>query len=93
MGNIWRFPYILGENGGSAFLFVYLACALAIGLPLLITELAIGRRGARGASGSIESVAAETGASKRWGRVGSLGVFRAFVILSYYTVISGWTLD
>ena len=93
MGNIWRFPYILGENGGSAFLFIYLACALGIGLPLLITELAIGRRGARGAAGSIESVAAETGASKRWGRVGSLGVFCAFVILSYYTVISGWTLD
>lgn len=93
MGNIWRFPYILGENGGSAFLFVYLACALAIGLPLLITELTIGRRGGRSASGSIQVVAAETGASKAWGRVGSLGVFCAFVILSYYTVISGWTLD
>jgi len=93
MGNIWRFPYVLGENGGSAFLFVYLACALAIGLPLLITELTIGRRGGRSASGSIQAVAAETGASSTWGIVGSLGVFCAFVILSYYTVISGWTLD
>ncbi len=93
MGNIWRFPYVLGENGGSAFLFVYLACALAIGLPLLITELTIGRRGGRSASGSIQAVAGETGASKAWGMVGSLGVFCAFVILSYYTVISGWTLD
>jgi NSS family neurotransmitter:Na+ symporter len=93
MGNIWRFPYILGENGGSAFLFVYLACALAIGLPLLITELTIGRRGGRSASGSILAIAAETGASKAWARAGSLGVLCAFVILSYYTVISGWTLD
>ena len=93
MGNIWRFPYVLGENGGSAFLFIYLAFALGIGLPLLITELTIGRRGGRSASGSIEVVAAEAGIGKGWGRVGSLGVFCAFVILSYYTVISGWTLD
>ena len=93
MGNIWRFPYVLGENGGSAFLFIYLAFALGIGLPLLITELTIGRRGARSASGSIEAVSAEAGIRKGWGIVGSLGVFCAFVILSYYTVISGWTLD
>ena len=93
MGNIWRFPYVLGQNGGSAFLFIYLACALGIGLPLLITELTIGRRGLLSASGSIEAVAAESGIRKGWGRVGSLGVFCAFVILSYYTVISGWTLD
>lgn len=66
LGNIWRFPYLTGENGGSAFLIVYLACAFAIGLPLLIGELAIGRRGRRSASGSIRAVAAECGASSRW---------------------------
>jgi NSS family neurotransmitter:Na+ symporter len=93
MGNIWRFPYITGENGGSAFLFIYLACALAIGLPLLITEISIGRRGRASASSSIRAVAAESGASSLWGKVGGLGIFCAFVILSYYTVISGWTLD
>jgi NSS family neurotransmitter:Na+ symporter len=93
MGNIWRFPYLTGQNGGSAFLFIYLAFALGIGLPLLITELSIGRRGRSSASGSIRAVAAECGRSKVWGRVGGLGVFCAFVILSYYTVISGWTLD
>ena len=93
MGNIWRFPNVLGENGGSAFLFLYLACALGIGLPLLITELTIGRRGRRSASGSMSAVAGEVGKSKSWGAVGSLGIFCAFVILSYYTVISGWTLD
>lgn len=93
MGNIWRFPYVLGQNGGSAFLFIYLACALGIGLPLLITEIAIGRRGQSSATGSYRAVAAECGRSRAWGHVGTLGIFCAFVILSYYTVISGWTLD
>ncbi len=93
MGNIWRFPYQLGENGGSAFLIIYLGCALAIGLPLLITEIAIGRRGAASASQSFANVAVECGRSRKWGVVGTLGIFCAFVILSYYTVLSGWTLD
>jgi NSS family neurotransmitter:Na+ symporter len=93
MGNIWRFPYVLGENGGSAFLFIYLAFALGIGLPLLITEITIGRRGKSSATGSYQAVATECGRSKAWRNVGTLGIFCAFVILSYYTVISGWTLD
>ena len=93
MGNIWRFPYVTGQNGGSAFLFIYLAFALGIGLPLLITEITIGRRGRASASGSIRVIAKECRISKAWGKVGGLGVFCAFVILSYYTVISGWTLD
>jgi NSS family neurotransmitter:Na+ symporter len=93
MGNIWRFPNVLGQNGGSAFLFLYLGCALGIGLPLLITELTIGRRGRSSAPGSLVAVANEVGRSTRWGGVGSLGIFCAFIILSYYTVISGWTLD
>ena len=83
MGNIWRFPYVLGENGGSAFLFIYLAFALVIGLPLLIAEISIGRRGKSSANGSYAAVAVESGKSKRWGAVGSLGIFCAFVILSY----------
>ena len=93
MGNIWRFPYVLGENGGSAFLFIYLAFALGIGLPLLITEITIGRRGRSSATGSFRAVAAACSRSRAWGNVGTLGIFCAFVILSYYTVISGWTLD
>ena len=93
LGNIWRFPYVTGQNGGSAFLFIYLAAALIIGLPLLITELSIGRRGKSSAPGSIINVAEASGASRSWGLVGSLGVFCAFIILSYYSVMSGWTLD
>ena len=93
MGNIWRFPYQLGENGGSAFLILYLACALGIGLPLLITEISIGRRGAASASQSVANVARESGRSSRWSIIGNLGIFCSFVILSYYTVLSGWTID
>ena len=93
LGNIWRFPYVTGQNGGSAFLFIYLAAALIIGLPLLITELSIGRRGRSSAPGSIVNVAIASNASRSWGIVGTLGVFCAFIILSYYSVMSGWTLD
>lgn len=93
LGNIWRFPYITGVYGGSAFIFIYVACALGIGLPLLITELTIGRRGRSSPSGSIRAVAAESGASPLWGNVGTLAVFCVFIILSYYTVLSGWTFD
>ncbi len=93
MGNIWRFPYQLGENGGSAFLIIYLACAFAIGLPLLITEISMGRRGGASASQSVVNVAQEVGGSARWGIIGNLGIFCAFIILTYYTVLSGWTLD
>jgi len=93
MGNIWRFPYQLGENGGSAFLILYLGCAFAIGLPLLITEISLGRRGRASASTSVINVARECGHSPAWGFIGTLGIFCAFVILSYYTVLSGWTLD
>lgn len=93
MGNIWRFPYQLGENGGSAFLIIYLAFALGIGLPLLITEITIGRRGKASAPTSFANVAVESGRSKKWSFIGTLGIFCAFVILSYYSVLSGWTLD
>jgi len=93
MGNIWRFPYQLGENGGAAFLIVYLFCAIGIGLPLLITEISMGRRGGASASQSVRNVADECGRSRRWGFIGNLGIFCAFVIMSYYTVLSGWTLD
>ena len=93
MGNIWRFPYQLGENGGAAFLIIYLVFALGIGLPLLITEISIGRRGQASASRSFINVAVEAGRSRNWGWVGTLGIFCAFVVLSYYAVLSGWTLE
>ncbi len=93
LGNIWRFPYVAGEYGGSAFLFVYLACVACIGVPLLMTELTIGRRGRGSPTRAIRAVARESGASPAWGHVGTLAVICVFIILSFYTVISGWTFD
>ncbi|VAV91501.1 Sodium-dependent transporter, SNF family [hydrothermal vent metagenome] len=93
LGNIWRFPYIMGENGGAAFLIIYLACALLIALPLLVSELAIGRRGRGSPVASMLNVAAEAGASPHWKALGGLAVVGIFVIMSYYTVIAGWTFD
>ncbi|MBT8080548.1 MAG: sodium-dependent transporter [Gammaproteobacteria bacterium] len=93
LGNIWRFPFVTGENGGAAFLIIYVLCAFAIGLPLIITELTIGRRGRGSPTGSLVAVARESETSTRWGAVGTLAIFCVFIILSYYTVLSGWTFD
>jgi NSS family neurotransmitter:Na+ symporter len=95
LGNIWRFPYIVGENGGSAFIFVYLVFAIGIGVPMVMAEWTIGRRssGAASASGSILAVAREAGVSSRWSGVGTMAVIAAFMLLMFYTVIAGWTMD
>ncbi len=93
LGNIWRFPYVVGENGGSAFVIIYLLCAFAIGLPLLVTELAIGRLGRSNPSESYRAVARNSGRSTIWGGVGTLAIACVFVVLSFYTVLSGWTFD
>ena len=93
LGNIWRFPYVVGENGGSAFVIIYLLCAFAIGLPLLVTELAIGRLGRSDPAESYRAVARSSGRSTAWGIVGALAIACVFVVLSFYTVLSGWTFD
>ncbi len=93
LGNIWRFPFVTGENGGGAFLLIYLVCALLISLPLLISEFAIGRMGRGSSTGSYRNVARRAGISTRWGAAGTLAAFCVFTILSYYTVITGWTFD
>jgi NSS family neurotransmitter:Na+ symporter len=93
LGNIWRFPYVVGENGGSAFVIIYLLCAFAIGLPLLVSELAIGRLGRRDPAGSYRAVAKSAGRSTAWGMVGTLAIACVFAVLSFYTVLSGWTFD
>ncbi len=93
LGNIWRFPYVAGENGGSAFVIIYLACAFVIGLPLLVSELAIGRLGRLDPAGSYRAVAQAAGRSPAWGAVGTLAILCVFAVLSFYTVLSGWTFD
>jgi len=93
LGNIWRFPYVTGENGGSAFLIIYLVCAFVISLPLLVSELAIGRQGQGSSAGSYRNLATNIGRSPKWGLVGTLALSCVFIILSYYTVLSGWIFD
>lgn len=95
LGNIWRFPYVVGENGGSAFVLVYLLFAFGIGVPLVMAEWTIGRRGsgAASASGSVREVARQSGASPAWGNVGGLAVLAVFMLMLFYTVVAGWTMD
>jgi NSS family neurotransmitter:Na+ symporter len=93
LGNIWKFPYMTGSNGGSAFVLVYLCCILGIGLPLLMAELMLGRRGQRSAVSSMRVLANEAGASPLWQAIGAFGVVGALLILSFYSVVAGWILD
>ncbi len=88
LGNIWRFPYVTGENGGAAFVVVYLACVLLIGLPLLWNELAIGRAGGRDAVNSFFAIRPRT----RFAITGVFCLLCCFLVLSYYGVIAGWTV-
>lgn len=95
LGNIWRFPYVTGENGGGAFVIIYLICAFGIGVPLVMTEWAIGRRAAHAASaaGSFRELAKEQGQSPHWGKVGGLAILAVFMLMLIYTTIAGWTMD
>lgn len=95
LGNIWRFPYITGENGGAAFILVYLFCALCIGVPLVMAEWAIGRRAnkAKSASASFNQLALANKLSPRWGAVGGMAIIAVFMMMLTYTVITGWTLE
>ncbi|HGY55583.1 MAG TPA: sodium-dependent transporter [Caldithrix abyssi] len=88
LGNIWRFPYIVGENGGAAFVFVYVFFVIAIGLPYMFAELALGRSVQRNPVGAIEAI--KPGSA--WKAVGYLGVITGLGILSFYGVIAGWTV-
>lgn len=89
LGNIWRFPYMLGENGGAAFLLVYISCILFLGIPVMITEFFIGRYSRKNAAGAFKVMAPGT----KWSVIGYNGVTAAFLILGYYAVVSGWTLE
>lgn len=88
VGNVWRFPYIVGKYGGGAFLIIYLFLIAIIGVPLMISEIAIGRKAQSDAIGSFKKL--EPG--KKWYLAGVVGVTAAFLILGYYSVVAGWTL-
>ncbi|MEM9617651.1 MAG: sodium-dependent transporter [Pseudomonadota bacterium] len=92
LGNLWRFPYVAGENGGGAFVLFYVICVLLIGLPVLVAELFIGRRGGMSAVGSVVKIAAAEGRSPLWSLQSWFGMIGAFIILTFYSVIAGWVL-
>ncbi len=92
LGNIWKFPYITGENGGGAFVLVYLACIAIIGIPVMIAEIMLGRRGRRSPVTSMIELAKDSNQSQRWGLLGVMMMAAAFLILSFYSVIAGWAI-
>ena len=93
LGNIWRFPYVAGENGGAAFLLIYVAFVLLLGIPVMMAEILIGRAGRRGPMQALGALAAEAGASAHWRWLGLFGAFTVFCILSFYSVVSGWSIE
>ena len=88
LGNIWRFPYVVGESGGGAFLLIYLGFVLLLGIPVMLSEFVIGRKAKRNAFGAFKKIAPGT----LWPLVGVIGIVAAFVILAFYSTIAGWTL-
>ncbi|MGI8943786.1 MAG: sodium-dependent transporter [Qipengyuania sp.] len=92
LGNIWRFPTLAGESGGGAFVIFYIGCVFLLGLPLVLSEIFIGRAGQTDAVGSIRKVAVQSNASPAWSIFGGIGAIAAFLILSFYSVVAGWVL-
>ena len=92
LGNIWKFPYITGENGGGAFVLVYLLCVLLIGVPIMMAEILIGRRGRQSPINTMRALAREESQHGFWQVVGWSGMVAGFLIISYYSVIAGWAL-
>ena len=89
LGNIWRFPYMLGQNGGAAFLAVYILCIILLGLPVMLSEFFIGRHTRKNAAGAFKVLAPGT----KWSLIGYNGVLASFLILGFYSVVAGWTLE
>jgi NSS family neurotransmitter:Na+ symporter len=92
LGSVWRFPYLAGANGGSAFIFVFVLACLAIATPLLVAEYMIGRRARLSPPQAAGAVAASFGRSRGWNAIGQLGMWAALLIMSYYTTIAGWVM-
>lgn len=93
LGNIWKFPYIAGENGGGAFVLIYLVCVAFVGAPIMISEVMLGRKGRASPINTMRKLTQAAGASSRWTFLGWMGVLAGILILSYYAVIAGWALN
>ena len=93
LGNIWKFPYIAGENGGGAFVLIYLVCIAAVGIPIMVSEVLMGRQGRSSPIHTMRKLAKKSGRSNCWSILGWMGVLAGFLILSYYAVIAGWAVN
>ncbi|MBL4761582.1 MAG: sodium-dependent transporter, partial [Gammaproteobacteria bacterium] len=92
LGNIWKFPYMAGENGGGAFVLIYLVFVAGIGIPIMLAEVMLGRRGRQSPINTMHALAKSSDASKFWGGIGWLGAIAGLLILSFYSVIAGWAM-
>ncbi|MGA7983011.1 MAG: sodium-dependent transporter [Chromatiaceae bacterium] len=92
LGNVWRFPYTTGEYGGGAFVLVYLLCVAAVGIPIMMAEVMLGRRGRQSPINTMRTLARREGRSPAWQLLGWMGILAGFLILSFYSVVAGWTL-
>ena len=89
LGNIWRFPYMTGQNGGAAFILIYLVCIILLGLPGMLSEFIIGRHSASNAARAYTNL----GKHKAWGALGLMGIITSMIILGFYSVVAGWCLQ
>ncbi|MBO7502143.1 MAG: sodium-dependent transporter, partial [Paludibacteraceae bacterium] len=89
LGNIWKFPYVAGQNGGAAFLIIYIVISLLISVPVMLSEFVIGRRG----QGNTYRSFINSSGKKAWGTVGAIEIFAGMVILAFYCVVAGWSLE
>ena len=92
LGNIWKFPYMAGDNGGGAFVLIYLACIFVIGIPIMLGEIMIGRRGRSSPANTMSFLAKEAGSSQAWTLLGATGALAGLLILSFYSVAAGWAM-
>lgn len=89
LGNVWRFPYMAGHDGGAAFILLYLACVLFLGIPGMISEFIVGRNSATNAARAYRKLSH----GRPWGVIGYMGVLTAIIILGFYAVVAGWCLQ
>ncbi len=93
LGNIWRFPYLAGENGGGVFVVVYLLCIFLVGIPIMSGEILLGRSGRQSPISTMRDLTARSGAHPAWQLVGWMGALAGFMIISFYSVIAGWAIS
>ncbi|MDJ0926731.1 MAG: sodium-dependent transporter, partial [Gammaproteobacteria bacterium] len=93
LGNLWRFPYIAGQNGGAGFVLIYLGFVFLLGLPVMVGEMVVGRRGGQSAVGTMQRLVGEGNYSPFWKSIGWLSVLVPFLGMTYYAVVAAWSLD